>query len=50
MTFSEHNPLILTFKGKNGSFKWRLNEMRLKETIVEDWKKKLKGFLKNNLQ
>lgn len=44
-TFSDHNPVTSTFKKKNGSFRWRLNEKLLqKETVVEDCEKKLKGF------
>lgn len=49
-TFSDLNPVTSTFKRKNGSFRWRLNEMLLqKEMVVEDCKKNLKEFFENNL-
>lgn len=42
-TFSDQNSMPLTFKRKNGTFRWKLNERLQTKIIAEYGKKKLKG-------
>lgn len=39
--YSDHNPVILKYKGKARTYRWRLNETLLqKESVMESCKKK----------